>query len=74
MPDLSLFGMARGGRKKRHLKRDIYGVNPDFTSKMLGLEPMEVSSVKDAIKQMKKLDSGLGLRTGLRIKKGKIWD
>jgi len=44
---------------------------PDFTARSLGLKPQEFGSVKDAVKEIKKLQTGFGIRRGGRIKKVK---
>jgi hypothetical protein len=52
-------------RKKKSTK--IVGLLPDFTSRALGLEPKQVS-LKQALKEMNKIQTGLETRRGIRIK------
>lgn len=45
------------------------GLLPDFTSRALGLSPKEVGGVGDAMREIRKIQTGLGIRTGARFKK-----
>lgn len=54
-------------RKKFKPTPEITGLFPDFTARALGLAPKEVS-VKQALREMAKIQTGLELRTGARIK------
>ena len=59
----------RSGRNK--LSPEMFGLLPDFTSRAIGLKPQEFGSAKDVIKEMKKLQTGFGIRRGARLKKVK---
>jgi len=52
---------------RRRKTPEGYGLLPDFTARAIGLKPKEVS-VKDALKELKKLQTGFGIRTGIKIK------
>ena len=41
---------------------------PDFTSRAIGLDPIEITSVKQANKLLKKIHTGLEVRRGVRVK------
>lgn len=41
---------------------------PDFTTRILGLSPQRVSSVKDALKEINKVQTGLNIRRGIVIR------
>lgn len=62
----ALFGAGKGSRKKKHKKKESFALLPDFTSRALGLQPSKVSA-NQAIKELKKLQSGFNIRTGARI-------
>jgi len=47
---------------------EIQGLFPDFTSRAIGLAPTEVSGVEGAMREIKKLQTGFGVRRGARIK------
>jgi hypothetical protein len=55
--------------KKRGKVKDIefFALLPDFTSRAIGISPKQLS-VKDAIKEMRKIQTGFEVRTGGRIK------
>lgn len=67
------FGWDIGLKGKEKLKKklrrtpEIMGLFPDFTSRALGLAPKEVS-LKQALKDIEKLQSGFEIRTGARLK------
>ncbi len=54
---------------KRKFKRtpEINALFPDFTARALGLAPKEVS-IKQALREMAKIQTGFGIRRGARIK------
>jgi len=60
------------GKMKALLKRkrtpEIVGLFPDFTARAIGLAPKRIGSVKDALKEMSKIQTGFEIRTGARIK------
>lgn len=53
--------------KERRDARRIKGLFPDFTARAIGLEPIKVSGVEGAMKEIKKLQTGFGIRRGIRI-------
>jgi len=58
-------------KAKKNQTPDALALLPDFTARSLGLKPQEFGSVKDAVKEIKKLQTGFGIRRGGRIKKVK---
>jgi hypothetical protein len=54
-------------RRKLKLTPEIAGLLPDFTARAIGLSPKEMS-VKQALKEMQKIQTGFEVRTGGRIK------
>ena len=54
------------------MKDEINALFPDFTSKILGLEKLEVGNTKSAMREINKLQ-GFGVRTGLKIKGMNKW-
>lgn len=52
--------------KKRGIEN--FALLPDFTSRAIGLAPKEFGSVKDAMREIKMLQTGFGIRRGGRIK------
>jgi len=69
-----IFAVAKKIQKKRKSSRDklspeLLGMFPDFTSRAVGLKPQEFGSVKDALKEMRKIKTGFGIRRGARLKK-----
>lgn len=60
-------------RKKMKATPEIVGLFPDFTARSLGLSPKEMS-VKQALKEMQKIQTGFEVRTGGRIKGSKPID
>jgi len=46
---------------------EIFGAMPDFSARAIGLEPKMVS-LKQAMKEMRKIQTGFEVRTGLRLK------
>jgi hypothetical protein len=71
-PKMFLFGdeelKAKIKAKKKSKAIDSFALLPDFTSRAIGLAPKEFGSVKDAMKEIKMLQTGFGIRTGGRIK------
>jgi len=57
-------------RIKRFKMKDInlFGTMPDFTARALGLSPKEVGGVDDAMKEIRKIQTGFGIRRGARFK------
>jgi hypothetical protein len=60
-------GLKQKIRKKMKKTPEIQGLFPDFTARSLGLSPKEMS-VKQALKEMQKIQTGFEVRTGGRIK------
>ena len=54
-------------KPKKKKKQTILGYTPDFTSRVLGLAPKDIN-IKDAIKEIKQIRTGLEIRRGLRIR------
>jgi len=53
-------------KKSKNIK--LQGLMPDFTTRALGLKSQEFGSVKDALKQMGKIQTGFEIRRGGKIK------
>jgi len=72
-PSYNISYLKRGikGKVKGKLKKqkDIenLGLFPDFTARVIGLEPKQLN-VKQALKEIQKIQTGFGVRTGARIK------
>jgi hypothetical protein len=68
----SLWKIQRIIKSKRKKKfkptPDIYGLIPDFTARALGMKATEVGNVEDAMKEIRKIQSGIGIRKGARFK------
>lgn len=62
-----LYEKVKKKMKKRRRFPETLGLFPDFTSRIVGLEPQEVS-MKDVNKALKKIKTGFEVRTGGRIK------
>jgi hypothetical protein len=59
---------SRINKKRKGIKTSkTIALFPDFTARAIGLEPKQLS-VKDAIKEMQKIQTGFEVRTGARIK------
>ena len=54
-------------RKKFKDLPEMKGLFPDFTARAIGLEPKEVN-VKQAMKEINKIQTGFDIRTGARIR------
>ena len=71
-PIIAIFGGEQLKQKiKAKAKRktpETFALLPDFTARAIGLKPQEFGSVKDAMKEIKKLQTGFGIRRGGRIK------
>jgi hypothetical protein len=61
-------GLKQKVRRKFKPTPDSFGLMPDFTARALGLEAKQVGSVKDALREIKRLQTGFEIRTGARIK------
>lgn len=64
---LELKGKIKQKRQKK-LYPELFGLMPDFTARAIGLSPKEVGSVEGAVKEIKKLQTGFGIRSGIKIK------
>ena len=55
--------------KTQNKIKDIenYALFPDFTARAIGIVPQE-TSVKEALKQIRKIQTGFEIRTGVKIK------
>jgi hypothetical protein len=60
-------GLKQKIKKRMKPTPEIAGLLPDFTARAVGLSPREFS-VKEALKEMKKIQTGFEVRTGGRIK------
>jgi hypothetical protein len=71
-PKIVLFGdeelKAKIKAKKGRRSAESFALLPDFTSRAIGLAPKEFGSVKDAMREIKMLQTGFGIRRGGRIK------
>lgn len=47
---------------------EIEALLPDFTSRIIGIAPKQVGSVKEALREISRIQTGFGVRTGIRIK------
>lgn len=54
-------------RRKFKPTSEIEGLFPDFTARAIGLAPKKVKSVKDALREMSKIQTGFEVRTGARL-------
>jgi len=61
-----LYGEVKKRRKFR-ITPEIQGLFPDFTARAIGLAPKQVS-LKQAMREIAKLQTGFEIRTGARIK------
>jgi hypothetical protein len=54
----------------RKLKKtpEIIGLFPDFTARALGFAPKRVKSVKEALREMERIQTGFNVRTGVSFK------
>jgi hypothetical protein len=76
-PKYSTTGQAQSELKKLLKKKlrktpEIVGLMPDFTARALGLAPKRVKSVKEALKEMNKIQTGFEIRTGATLKPNKL--
>lgn len=55
-------------KKTQKKKIEAFALFPDFTSRAIGLAPEEFGSVKDAMKEIRKIQTGFSIRRGGRIK------
>jgi len=67
-----IIGISKKQAKKRAKKRakevsEINALLPDFTSRAIGLAPTSVGGVEGALKEIRKLQTGFGIRRGVRI-------
>ena len=53
--------------RKRKVSPEFKALFPDFTARSIGLKPKEVS-LKQALKEIAKIQTGFSVRTGLRLK------
>lgn len=71
-PNKRIFGneelKAKIKAKKSKKSAETFALLPDFTSRAIGLAPTEFGSVKDAMKEIKMLQTGFEVRRGGRIK------
>jgi len=71
-PKILLFGdeelKAKIKAKKGRRSPESFALLPDFTSRAIGLAPKEFGSVKDAMREIRMLQTGFGIRRGGRIK------
>ena len=61
-------------KKRKNKNLDALALLPDFTTRAIGLKPQEFKNVSDAMKEIKKLQTGFGIRRGGRIKGNKSID
>jgi hypothetical protein len=61
-------GLKEKVRSKRKVTPEIEALFPDFTARAIGLKPVEVGSVNDALREIKKIRTGFEIRTGARVK------
>jgi hypothetical protein len=54
-------------KRKFRISPDFYGLMPDFTARAIGIAPKTVS-IKQAMKEIMKLQSGFEIRSGARVK------
>jgi hypothetical protein len=56
--------------KKKAKKKtpETFALLPDFTTRAIGLSPKEVGSVEGAMKEIKKIQTGFGIRRGVKLK------
>ena len=73
-PKLFLFpkGKIRKIKRAKQLKKEIFAMLPDFTSRMIGLKPTAFKGAKQALKEMKKIKTGLEIRRGAVIRPSKV--
>jgi len=68
LPFITGIAGAKKQIKKKYRKTpEILGLFPDFTSRAIGLAPKKVGSVKDAMKEIRKLQTGFEIRRGARL-------
>lgn len=62
--------LLKDKREKRRIKKgiEVFYDLPDFTSRILGISPKTVGSEQEALREIKRIKTGLELRRGLRIK------
>ena len=62
-------GKIKEKAKTQNKIKDIenYALFPDFTARAIGIAPQE-TSVKEALKQIKKIQTGFEIRSGIKIK------
>lgn len=58
-------------RRKGEKGTDVYYLIPDFASKAIGISPEYVGSEKDALKAISRVQTGLELRRGIRVRRSK---
>jgi len=60
--------MLRKKKKKKEKGFEQAFLVPDFASRILGITPQEVGSEKEALKEINRIQTGLELRRGLRVR------
>ena len=68
--DKSLEGLKRKMRKKQKISPELQGLFPDFTTRSVGLAPMEFGSVEQAVKEIGRIKTGFEVQRGGRLKTG----
>jgi hypothetical protein len=69
---ISPFELGLQGKIKKKISKkkgtEIMALFPDFTSRAIGIAPKRVGSVKDALREISKIQSGFEVRSGVRLK------
>lgn len=65
--EMSLKGKIKSMAKFRKTP-EIMGLFPDFTARAIGLAPKQVGSVKQALREIAKIQTGFEIRSGARVK------
>lgn len=65
--DFGMKGLKQKIQRMSKPQAEIKALMPDFTARSIGLAPMKVKSVKEAIKEINRLQSGFEVRTGISM-------